>query len=72
MRRTRPARAGAAAESVPVLLYHQIAAAGEEPAGDAISLGRFEAQVHYLAERRWQAVSMPELVGFMRACWCCP
>lgn len=52
-------------QGIPVLLYHEIGA-DKEPGETVISLEKFAAQMKYLHDHDYTAMSMTELVNFMR------
>ena len=51
---------------VPVLIYHQIVTDGTKPGETVISLDRFREQMDYLAANGYTAISVGELVDYMR------
>jgi len=59
-----PACAG---DTLPILVYHQLrAGTGDPPDGDiVISIERFEAQMRYLHEQGYRALSMDEVMSFL-------
>jgi peptidoglycan/xylan/chitin deacetylase (PgdA/CDA1 family) len=60
--------AGQGAQSLPILVYHQLRVSGNDPADapDAISLERFEAQMKYLHSQGYMTLSMDEVIRFLK------
>jgi len=54
------------AEGVPVLIYHEVLNATEEPGETKISLNKFEEQMKYLYDNHYTTISIDELVSFMK------
>jgi peptidoglycan/xylan/chitin deacetylase (PgdA/CDA1 family) len=53
-------------KAVPVLIYHQVLPAPNEPGETMISLERFREQMRFLHENGYTAIPVAELVAFMK------
>jgi peptidoglycan/xylan/chitin deacetylase (PgdA/CDA1 family) len=55
-------------EGLPILVYHQIRTQGTNPPDGetVISLERFESQIRYLHEQRYQTLRMEEVMSFLK------
>jgi peptidoglycan/xylan/chitin deacetylase (PgdA/CDA1 family) len=58
--------ASAGSGGVPVLVYHQIVPGATQPNVERVALERFEEQMEWLAQNGWTALSIDELLEFMR------
>ncbi len=54
------------AEGVPVLIYHEILNAIEDPGETKLSLNKFEEQMKYLYDNHYTTIRIDELVSFMK------
>ena len=62
------ASAASVATTLPILVYHEIRASGDEPADGptAISLARFESQMRYLHDQGYTTLTMADVVRFLK------
>lgn len=53
-------------KGVPVLIYHQVLPAPDEPGETVISLEKFREQMRYLSDHGYRAITVAALVAFMK------
>lgn len=63
-----PAKAGPNTQTLPIIVYHQISVSKDGPmeGSTAISLEKFESQMHYLHEQGYVTLNMDEVIRFMK------